>query len=537
MWSVILIVLALTTLPYLYAYLSAPPGRQFMGIMVNVPDHAQYFSWYRQYLTQDLAANILTPEPNQAIFFNLLWWLLAKVGAALGWDYAAMFQVLRGAATTAFLWLLYRMCAWFLPDLLMRRTAFLLAVLSSGFGWALIVLKYLLNLEYSLEALLLIFIVEPNSFFGILATPHLVGAALYMFAFDLMLRGEVKGQWRYAVFAGLFTQFLGWQHAYDLLLVYGILGAYGLLKILRDRRLPWFLIGSGTILGVLSFWPGLYSFLLTNLDPIWRNVLAQFDNAGVFTPAPWLLPVLLGPAFLLALFTLFNDGALKLRGLDDNTLFLKAWFWGIFVLVYLPTDYQIKMLNGWQVPIAILATQGLFRYVLPWLERLASARGWHWRQGALRLGLSVVCLAAVAPTNIYLYAWRFYDLSRHDYPYYLSHDELDALEWLRIHAAPNSVVLASLMTGQYVPALTGQQVFLAHWAQTVDYYAKDELVREVFSDATSDERREAILREYEVSYLLYGPNERALGDYQPARSLFLGLVYSTPLMAVYQIQR
>jgi hypothetical protein len=209
-WSVILIVLALTTLPYLYAYLSAPPGRQFMGIMVNVPDHAQYFSWYRQYLTQDLAANILTPEPNQAIFFNLLWWLLAKVGAALGWDYAAMFQVLRGAATTAFLWLLYRMCAWFLPDLLMRRTAFLLAVLSSGFGWALIVLKYLLNLEYSLEALLLIFIVEPNSFFGILATPHLVGAALYMFAFDLMLRGEVKGQWRYAVFAGLFTQFLGW---------------------------------------------------------------------------------------------------------------------------------------------------------------------------------------------------------------------------------------------------------------------------------------------------------------------------------------
>ncbi|MGQ0601235.1 MAG: hypothetical protein ACT4QE_06005, partial [Anaerolineales bacterium] len=363
--------LIITTLPYLFATFTAPADKQFMGIMVNVPDHAQYFSWFHQYRTQDLASNTLTPEPNRSIFFNLLWWMLAKLGAWLGLGYAAMFQALRVVVTVAFPVLLYRMCAWFLPDRLMRQTAFLLALLSSGFGWVLIVLKYLLQLDFPLEAQLLIYIVEPNSFFGLLSTPHLIGGALYMWTFDLILRGEAKGQYRFAVAAGLWTLFLGWQHAYDLLLVYGILGLYGLLKLARARRWPLFLIGSGLIVGALSVWPGLYSFLLTSLDPIWRDVLAQFDNAGVFTPAPWLLPILLGPAFLLATFTLIKDGVFKFAGLADPALFLKAWFIGHCLLIYLPTDYQIKMLNGWQVPIAILATQGLFRYGLPWVGQFS----------------------------------------------------------------------------------------------------------------------------------------------------------------------
>ncbi len=533
-WAMIVTVLALTTIPYIYAYATTPPDKQFMGIMVNVPDHVQYFSWMRELTHANLSANKLTPEPNKPIFFNLLWWIMGRAGALLGLDYAMMFEVLRVVSTIAFLLLVYRMCAWFLDDRLQRQTAFLLVVLAGGFGWILVVIKYLARLP-DVPLPLLLYIFEPNTFLNILSTLHLIGGALYMLAFDLILRGEVKGQLRYAVAAGLWVFFLGWQHAYDLFLVYGILGGYGLLRVLRDRRVPMYLVKAGLVLGVLSAWPGVYSALLTSLDPIWKEVLAQFDNAGVFTPNPLLLPILMGPMFLLALFTFAADQRWSLSSQDDKTLFVTAWFVFNFVLIYLPTNYQIKMLNGWQVPIAILATQGLFKYVLPAVSRLSVQRGWQWKSEALRRGLVAALLIIVIPTNLYLLAWRFVELQRHDYSYYLYKDEVQAMSWLSQNAQGSDVVLSSLTTGQYIPALTGAHAFLAHWAQTVDYYGKERMVNEFFGAATDDAHRQAILQQFDVDYVLHGPAERELGSFNPSAVPYLQSVLKLPQVEVYKV--
>lgn len=521
-WAFVAVVivglLVLTSVPYLYAYLSAPDGWRYMGVMVNVPDHVQYFSWYWDYTHANFAIDRLTPEPNAPVFFNLLWWLLGRVGGVLGVGYEVMFQALRLVATGAFLVLLYRMVAWFLPDLWQRRATFLTIIFASGFGWILIAAREVFNLpqliwgtpDYPLQISLLIFTFEPNTFYSILSTPHLVGAALYMLAFDLVLRGELDRPWRAAIVAGLWTQFMGWQHGYDLFLVWGILLAYGVLKALRDRALgaraiPWRLFWMGVILVGLSFPPGLYSFLLTRLDPIWRQVLGQFGNADVYSPMPWAVWVLMGPTFLLALAQQVRAGLFKLQGLDDKALFLKAWFWSNFALLYLPADFQIKMLNGWQVPTAILATQFVFEAIVPWAQR-------RWGAWAPRLAAAAL-LVVVVPTNLYLFAWRFVDLGRHSYPYYLSRDEVSALEWLRDNGSGDDVVLASLAVGQYVPAVSGERAVLAHWAQTVDYFAKREEVTAFYAAETAASDRRALLDKYNVRYVIVGPVERGA---QPA---------------------
>lgn len=532
--GVIVFVLAVTTLPYLYAYVTTPPDKQYMGIMVNVPDHVQYFSWMHELSQANLISNKLTPEPNKPIFFNLLWWLMGRLGLVLGLDYAVMFQLLRIVSTAAFLLLVYRMCAWFLDDRLMRRTAFLLIVFGAGFGWVLVVIKYVFHLS-DVPLPILLYTFEPNTFLSILSTPHLIDAALYMFVFDLILRGEVKGQLRYAVAAGLFAQFMGWQHAYDLFLIYSIVGGYALLRMLRDRRLPLYWVKAGVILGALSVWPGLYSFLLTSLDPIWKEVLAQFDNAGIFTPNLLLLPVLMGGTFLLALFILVKERRWVLKDQDDKTLFVTAWFVFNFVLIYLPTNYQIKMLNGWQAPIAILATQGLFKHALPALGRLFARRGWGWKADTLRAGAAAALVIVVIPTNLYLLGWRFVELRRHEYPYFLYKDEVAAMQWLSSNAPGDDVVLGSETTGQYVPALTGAHAFLAHWAQTVDYYGKVAMVNEFFAGETNDTRRREILTQYSVDYIIYGPAEQALGSYSPSGSGFLKEVFSLPKVKVYAV--
>ncbi len=67
-WAIILFILALTSLPYLYGYLSSPSDKQFMGLMLDIPDHGQYLSWWRGFQSSLLVNNKLTPEPNDPLF-------------------------------------------------------------------------------------------------------------------------------------------------------------------------------------------------------------------------------------------------------------------------------------------------------------------------------------------------------------------------------------------------------------------------------------------------------------------------------------
>lgn len=529
---VVLFVLVLTSLPYLFGWLTAPPEKQFMGIMLDVPDHGQYFSWMRELTYAHLSANKLTPEPNQPIFFNLLWWGLGRMGHLLGVGYAEMFQVLRVVATALFLPLMYLFCSWFLPDRGRRQTAFLLITFSAGLGWLLIVYRELfLDTDLPLLWLLDIFIAEGNTFLSILGYPHFIGAALYIAIFYLFLRGQEKGQLRYAVYAGLLGLFFGWQHAYDLVLVYGILGVYVLLFWVRERQFPWFLVKGLIILGLISWWPALYSFILTSLDPVWEEVLAQFANAGVYSPPPFHLLIFFGPLLWLAIVGLVRLRPHKLAALDDKHLFLVAWFVANFFLLYIPTDFQVHMLNGWQVPMGVLATLALYEWVVPGVSRLRRSLS----PTLVQKAVPILFLLVVIPTNIYLWLWRFDELRRHDYPYYLYQDELDAFAWLEQNAAEDEVVLSSVTTGQYIPALTGTHAFLAHWAQTLDFFGKSRMVEQFFAAATPHIERQLILQEYSVDYVLVGPAERSLGDFDPVTAVYLTPVFNSETTQVYKV--
>jgi hypothetical protein len=531
---VLVIILVITSLPYVYGYLSTPSDKKFMGIMLDVPDHVQYFSWMRELATANLAANKLTPEPNRPVFFNLLWWGLGHLGNVLGWGYPALYQLLRVVAAVCFFPLGYVFCTWFFEDGWQRKIAFLTICLTSGLGWILVVLKYTLTkgeLLFPLD----VFVAEGNTFLGTLGYPHFIAALLYGFVFYLVLRGEqVKNYW-YAIAAGFFAQFMGWQHAYDLIIVYGVLGTYGVLKLIRDRKIPTYLLVSGVIIFGISCWPAIYSFMLTSLDPLWKQVLAQFANAGVYTPNLLHLPILLGITFILALITAIRDHPFRAGGLPDYSIFITGWFWVSFVLIYLPVDYQIHMLNGWQIPISLLAVKGLFEWIIPFFEKKLKAptkpRRWN-----AEIAIPVLFLISISLTNIYLWAWRFFDLSRHDYPFYLYRDEVSGLDWLDKQGSESDVVIGSLDIGQYVPVITGKPSFLAHWAQTVDFHEKANLVQQFYSDQPDEEMRKNIIKEFGIKYIFYGPAEKTLGDFDPSIVNYLTRVFDSPQVEIYQVR-
>jgi uncharacterized membrane protein len=200
-------------------------------------------------------------------------------------------------------------------------------------------------------------------------------------------------------------------------------------------------------------------------------------------------------------------------------------------LVYLPTDFQIKLFGGWHIPIAIIATKALFQWIIPHL-----AKAWPSAAPSRHI-IAIACLtvAVVLPTNIYYFAWRILDLERHTYPYYLQKDEIAALHWLEANSDPQEVVLSSLTLGQYVPSVAGNKAFIAHWAQTLDFFNKRALVAAVFDQSTPDGTRAAILSTYGVHYILVSRPERELGTFDPTASRYLSEVFASPEANVYKV--
>ena len=149
-----------------------------------------------------------------------------------------------------------------------------------------------------------IYIAEGNTFLCILAYPHFLEAAAFILGvFALLFIGEQKRQLRFAVLAGVVAFLLGWQHGYDLIIVWAIPCVFGAMRWILDRQFPIYWFKAMLITGLVSLPPAIYNFLLTQLDPTWDEVLAQFANAGVYTPNLLHFFILMGLPLILAVIS------------------------------------------------------------------------------------------------------------------------------------------------------------------------------------------------------------------------------------------
>lgn len=523
--AVIVLVLALTSLPFLFGYLTAPPDRRFTGVMFNVPDHNQYFAWMRDLSHQPLAANRLTPEPNDPAFFHLLWWSAGRIGALAGLEYDITFSAMRVVAVVVLLGCAYALFTLLVPDQAQRRLAFLGFTFAGGLGFIWIIVKYARGLPdapFPFD----IYTAEPNTFFIALAFPHFgIALALILALIGLTLYAQRRQQLRYALAAGGVGALIGLQHAYDLLTVGVVLGLWWLLIWLRDRRFPTFLFKAGLIILACAVPPAAYLSYLVLTDSTWGGKLAQFDNAGAWTPNPLHLPILLGVPLLLALIA-FRPRMLRSR--DDAELLVAVWFLAHFALVYLPLSFQIHLLLGWQAPMAVLAARAVHQTIWPWLKmhmpRLA------WPSLAMILGL---CVA----TNVYIFLWRIYDLSRYSQPYFLSRDEADALRWLGEHATKQDVVLGVLEINQHVPVWSDARAYVAHWAGTLDFFTKRENAERVIDPATPQAQRRALLDEFGVTYVIVREHDHPRAAFEASAGPELAPVYTNATVTIYRVQR
>ena len=475
------------------------------------------WSWVTASRASLFISNTMTPEANPATFSNPVMWVLAQTQSAFGLSFPALFQVWRMAAILLLVPVLVAFVHVLVPAEA-RPVALPLALFGSGLGWVLVVAKQVLHLP-DVPWPHDLYTVEPNTFWALLGYPNILIAQALVLATLLCAWLAYRDGYRWqTALASIGAGILSLSHAYDLITVYAVLGGFGLVEWLRLRRIPTRLLTVAFFVTLSSAPFALYYQRLTSTDPLWQSILAQYSNAGVWTPRFGHLVILMGVPLLLA-----GWGAVSGARWTPERRFLAVWAAVSLCVIYLPVVYQIKLLTAWQFPIAALAA-------CAWAELLPARRS---RLSSLATALLVVVASL---TNVYLFAWRFIELRRHDAPYYLQRDAADALEWLSGHARRDDVVLAPLGVGQFVPNYGGSRAYLAHWAMTNRFFERRDNVDRFFDVATSEAWREQLLMREHVTLVLRPAPPDGAATYDPAGSERFELVFSRPRVQVHRVR-
>jgi hypothetical protein len=111
------------------------------------------------------------------------------------------------------------------------------------------------------------------------------------------------------------------------------------------------------------------------------------------------------------------------------------------------------------------------------------------------------------------------------------------MTWLEKNAKPDDVVLSSLTTGQYIPMLTGTHAYLAHWAQTLDFFGKTNKVDAFFANNPIQAQQQTTLSEGNVQYVFFGPAEQSIGGAKLVNLKELSPVFVDGPVTVYRVMR
>jgi asparagine N-glycosylation enzyme membrane subunit Stt3 len=269
-------------------------------------------------------------------------------------------------------------------------------------------------------------------------------------------------------------------------------------------------------------------------DPVFRYWSTQ--NI-LLSPPP--VHLLMGYGIVLALAV--TGVIFVFRQRNEQRLFLVGWVSIALLLMYAPFKLQRRMVEGLHVPLCVLATIGLFEYVLPamlrsgWLERIAQWRGYETR--GLRQLLVFSLVAATFPSTLFLAADSTLRAMDSRSALFYTTEEMEAIDWLKHNTRPTDTVLASYEMGRLIPARAGNRVFMGHFIETVEVDRKRELAATFFQADTSDAFRRDLLEEYGIVYLFHGPREEQMGGFDPSDSPFLTLSYSNSEVRIYRVLR
>ena len=120
-------------------------------------------------------------------------------------------------------------------------------------------------------------------------------------------------------------------------------------------------------------------------------------------------------------------------------------------------------------------------------------------------------------------------------PIFRPTQEVQAFEFLAANANVDDVILSSYNTGNPLPAWAPLRVLVGHGPESANL---DELLLHVdafYKVSTPDSERQALIEEFDIRYIFWGPEERAIGDWDPLQAVYLTTIYKQGEYQIFQV--
>jgi hypothetical protein len=502
-----LMVMAVTTVPYIVAAASQTPAWQFGGFLIAVDDGNSYLANMGEGARGAWLFTLpYSSEPQRGV---LLYGFYLLLGRLAGRDHTALLLAYHAARIVCGVLLLltsYMFLAEFLPRRRQRRLAVLLVAVGGGLGWLLVAL-----FPNGLLRSLPVDFISPEafSFLVLFAFPHLAAArCLFLLGLLAYMRGH-------GLLAGLALFAVGLIQPLSVIVAWAVVTVHLALSWRRQpSRGGWSdwrrRARAAIILGLLSAPMVVYTVVIFSTDP----VLSQW-NAQNKLPSPSPLHYVL--AYGVWLLVAVPGWRVLSRRRPQWALLAGGWLLLAPVMLYAPIPTQRRLIEAIQVPLAALTVLGLsvaLRRFRPWL--------------------TPAVLALCLPTSLIILLGAVVVARGPGEPIFHPADEVAAFGWLADHSQPGQVALSSYETGNVLPAYAPLVAYIGHGPETILLDRKAPLVAAFYQSTTADVDRRTLLATGRIRYVIFGPHERALGNFDPARAPYLQWRFAIGNYSIYE---
>lgn len=519
-------VVAIIFIPYLWGYAHVPPGMVYMGF----PDHPYDQNSYLSRIQQASEGNFFirrdfTLEPQRPLFFNPFTWTLGVIAGATGLSALAVYY----GAIVFYALLLFFVIDWFIrifvDDDRERLFAFALCAFSSGLCWlipyrqweALLQTRNLVPIDY--------WIAETIIFETVFSFPQFaLTAALMLLGFGFMLKALRDRLVANSVCGGLAIFALSFVHTVDIVTVAVVLAAYIALLFVKFRQSAARSLGAALIIAFVALPSFLYMLYLFTTDP----VFIQWSKEKFISPHPLSYVIGYGLVLFLAVPELV---AIVKRGNREGWL-LAVWIVAVAVLLYAPLSFQRRLSTAVHVPLCILAARWTFRRVLPFLSRSAPPFG----RGAGAAVVLVAIFLLTIPSNIVKIAGCITDMRTKPLEFYLYQGDREAMRWMLRAHNEDAAVLSGYKSGLYLPACTGNRVYVGHWSETLGFSEKAARAEWLLYAPGDEQAKRDFLESNGIRYIYFGNFERMRGAFSMEGAPFLQEIYARDGVKIYRVK-
>jgi hypothetical protein len=519
-----LLVMAATSLPAFLGYAFEGENWRFSGFVFAVEDGNSYLAKMgRGAAGEWLFRTPYTAVPQRGAPLYLPYLLLGKLAAAPGLheQLAALYHLFRFAAGVLAILATYDFLAELLPQAHLRGWGLAMATLGGGLGWTLALFGRAFWLgSFPLE----FYSPETFGFLALFGFPHLsLGRAMLLWGLVRLLRQsrapEGGGGRRAGLKIGGLWLAGGLAQPLAAAIGLGVTGLYlaglAVWQAWRSNRKAPVDKSRWWNLARIAAWaaplPG--ALLLYQVMALSQDAYLQSWAGQNLIHSPHPLHYLL--AYGLALpFAWFGTRRL-LHDSPWSAWLPVAWALALPFLAYAPLDLQRRLVEGGWVALVALAIGSFATRPQP---KSGPEPGSYWLPILFALSLPAALMLL----------WGGLAATRHSAePVFRPVEEVQVFEYLQRNAQPDQVVLASYATGNPLPAWAAVKVVIGHGPESAGLADLEPQVEAIFMKQTTDETRFALLAETGADYVFWGPQERALGKWDPRQAEYLEEVFES----------